>query len=120
MAARSKVPRTTHTWLKPLYNYLDNGVAAITPSGASGIASTAWLGAYVPQSVVGNATGTIGVYGASGILQPTGLGMTGSATLGGPTGTTFFDFRTNGGTGAQYYSFTDIVNILKLRGDIAK
>lgn len=91
--------RTTHQWLKPLYAVL----------GGVGI---------IPLQL-GSPTGVIGFYGASGIRQPTGLGVTGSAALGGVTGATFFDLRTNGGTGAQYYTLTDVVNILKREGLIA-
>lgn len=92
--------RTTHQWLQPLYAIL--GGRAVTPLQ------------------LGSATSYLGFYGTSGIKQPTGLGVTGSAALGGATGTSFFDFRTNGGTGTQYFTFTDVVNALKLNGLLAK
>lgn len=91
-------PRTTHQWLQPLYNFLDGKTSR--PLGVS--------------------TGFFGVYGVTGIKQPTGVGSTGSAALGGVTGTTFFDMRSNGGTGTNYYTLTDLVADLKAQGLIAK
>ena len=114
MPLRSSVPRTTHQWLKPLYNYLDNGVKVTVPSGASGIANGAWLGSNVLDTQIANATGAVGFYGSTGILRPTGLSSTAGAT-----GVTFFDQRSNGGTGANFYTLADLVAILKSRGDIA-
>jgi hypothetical protein len=92
------VPRTTHPWLQPFYNALE--------------------GKKSRPLQLGSASGAMGFYGASGIQRPTGIGATGSAAGGGVTGTSFFDLRTNGGTGVQYYTLSDIVAILKLRGDI--
>lgn len=92
--------RTTHQWLRPLYAVL--GGAGLTPLQ------------------LGSPTSVLGFYGASGIKQPTGVGVTGSAALGGATGTTYFDFRTNGGSGAQYYTLTDVVLDLKALGILAR
>lgn len=99
------VPRTTHTWLKNLYNFLDG--KSLSPTGLA-------------ITMFGSPTGQLGFYGVTGAKQPTGLGTTGSAALGGVTGTTFFDLRTNGGTGTQYYTLTDLVADLKLQGLLAK
>lgn len=99
------VPRTTHQWLRNLYNYLDGKSAS--PTG-------------VAFASFGSPTGTLGFFGATGSKQPTGLGVTGSAALGGVTGTTFFDLRTNGGTGTQYYTLTELVMDLKAQGLLAK
>lgn len=104
MALGPGIPRTTHTWLKPLYDVLQGKQKAGGPAGLN----------------FGSPTGVMGFYGATGIAQPTGVGMTGSAVLGGVTGATFFDFRTNGGTGTQFFTFTDVVNALKLQGLLAK
>lgn len=84
MPFRSGVPRTTHTWLKPLYDYLDDGVVSVVPSGASGIANAAWLGSNVPISQVGNASGTVGFYGGTGIakIASAGLFVTSASALG--------------------------------------
>jgi hypothetical protein len=94
------IPRTTHQWLQPLYNVLDGH--ASRPLQLS------------------SPTGIVGFFGASGIKQPTGLGVTGSAAAGGVTGTTFFDLRTNGGTGTNYYTLTDVVADLKGLGILAR
>lgn len=89
--------RTTHTWLKPLYAIL--GGAAVTPLS------------------LGSPTSIIGLYGVTGIKQPTGLGASGGTTGGASGG---IDVRSNGGTGTNYYSLSDLVLILKARGDIAR
>src|SRR5262249_43101000 len=98
------VPITTHQWLQPLYSWL--GGKSRSPTGLAPMA-------------IRSATGAMGFYGNTGIKQPTGLGTTGSGPGGGVTGSSFFDLRSNGGTGTNFYTFTDIVNILKKRGDIA-
>jgi hypothetical protein len=121
------VPITTHSWLKPLYKWL-GGVGDVVlgfsgGSGASGVLPSilgARPGRTAPVVSVGNATGILGFYGSTGIGQPSGVGSTGSAVGGGATGTSFFDFRTNGGTGANYYTLTDVVNDLKMQGLLAK
>jgi len=106
-------PITTHQWLQPLYHWLKGWGTASVFTGPTG--------ARFPAAVqFGFPTGILGFYGATGTLQPTGLGSTGSAAGGGVTGTTFFDIRSNGGTGANYYTLTDIVNALKLEGLLAK
>jgi hypothetical protein len=87
------IPRTTHQWLRPIYDVLDGH--SIRPLQLS------------------SPTGIMGFFGASGIKQPTGIGFTGSASLGGSTGVSFYDLRSNGGTGAQYYTLTDVVQALK-------
>lgn len=89
--------RSTHQWLKPLYDELDGRT---------------------PRPVqLSSSTGYLGVFGASGTTRmPTGFGFTGGAAQGGATGTTFFDFRTNGGTGAAYYNFTELVGYFKRLG----
>lgn len=87
------VPVTTHQWLKPLYDTL-NGKGSRPLN-------------------FGSPTGVMGFYGSTGIARPTGIG----ASLG-ITGTTFFDARTNGGTGTQFYTLNDLVLLLKRRGDI--
>ena len=87
------IPRTTHQWLQPLYDALE--------------------GKKLRPLQLGGPTGALGLYGASGILQPTGLGASA-----GWTGSTAIP-KTNGGTGTQFYSLSDLVLIMKLRGDIA-
>jgi len=87
--------RTTHQWLKPLYAIL----SGVSP---------------VPLQL-GSPTSYLGVYGASGIQRPTGLGSFAGGTGGASGG---LDVRSNGGTGAQFYTFSDLVLILKRRGDI--
>lgn len=94
------VPITTHQWLQPLYRWL----------GGKGVTAAASFG---------SPTGRLGFFGASGIQQPTGIGSTGGAAAGGPTGTTFFDMRSNGGTGTNYYTFNDVVLDLKRLGLLA-
>lgn len=113
---RSGVPRTTHTWLKNLYDYLDKEAVGIYPSGASGIPNASWLGSRVPYTMVGNQTGTIGFYGATGVVQvasgTAGIsGMTGS--LLGASGPAVWWF--NGGSGA-YYTIGDAILALKNLG----
>jgi hypothetical protein len=83
------MPRTTHQWLQPFYR------AFVSP------------------------TGILGVFGATGSTRLTALGLTGSAAQGGMTGTTFFDFRTNGGTGTNYVNFTELVGWAKRIGFLA-
>lgn len=87
------IPRTTHTWLQPLYNALEGKKAR--------------------PLQLGSPTGALGLYGASGILRPTGLGAITAST-----GLSGYDTKSNGGTGTQFYSLQDLVLILKLRGDI--
>lgn len=89
------IPRTTHQWLKPLYDMLDgHGKRAL---------------------VLGSPTSVIGMYGYTGVKQPTGVGATAGTT--GATGT--LTLASNGGTGTNFYTFGDLVLFLKQRGDIA-
>ncbi len=112
--ARRGVPRTTHTWLRALYNYLDTEIAYVQPAGATGTQGLALLiGAGAPQTDIGNATGLIGMYGTTGILRPTGLGA-----VAGITAASGYDARSNGGIGTNFYSLQDLVLIMKQRGDI--
>lgn len=107
-------PITTHTWLQPLYRWLKGDLVQLN---ASGVAVGARIGGALPAVQLGNATGIVGFYGSTGIARPgTGFGITGSASLGSATGTTFFDFRTNGGTGTAYYTLTELVADLKGQG----
>lgn len=82
MPVRTTVPRTTHTWLKNLYDYLDRGVLVTVPSGASGIANGAWLGKFVPITQIGNASGVAAFYGATGVAQISSGGLLGATNLG--------------------------------------
>lgn len=128
MPLRFGVPRTTHQWLKPLYNYIDNGVKTTVPSGASGIANATWLGSNVIVSQVGNATGLVGFYGATGYTQiqastginlgATSAGVSGVAATGlGASGLFYSLARAafNGATGTVY-TINDIVVQLKNMG----
>lgn len=94
------IPRTTHQWLRPLYDALDGHAKRPLQFGSP--------------------TSYFGVYGVSGAIQYVGVGSTGTAAGGGPTGSSFFDQRSNGGTGTNYYTLTDIVQALKGVGIIAK
>lgn len=107
------VPITTHEWLQPLYHWLRGWGSASVFTGPTGARFPAALS-------IGMPTGILGFFGATGVQQPTGLGATGSAAGGGVTGSTFFDIRSNGGTGANYYTITDVVNALKGEGLLAK
>lgn len=101
-------PVTTHTWLRPLYRWLKGmGGVVLSPTGV------------VLDYQVGVTGAALGFYGNTGTLQPTGVGSTGGGS-GGVTGTTFFDMRSNGGTGVNYYTFNDLVLDLKNQGLIAK
>lgn len=135
MPVRTGVPRTTHTWLKPLYDALDAALGFIVPSGASGIPNAAWFGRGVPQVQIGNATGVIGMYGATGITQlatggnlilsATYLGTSGfGATLIAASGVALSAsgmapflarFADNGGSGTPY-THGDVVSMLKRAG----
>jgi hypothetical protein len=86
------IPRTTHTWLAPLYDALEG------------------RGTRQPQ--IGSATGTVGLYGATGIARlATGTaGITGLTGAGGMTA--FSMVWINGGSGA-FYTLTDVVAALK-------
>lgn len=114
MPFRTGVPRTTHQWLKPLYNYLDNGAQVVYPSGASGIPNAVLVGAQVPMLALGNASGSIGMYGgtgaAGGQLSTGTAGITGVTGAAGNTGPSVWWF--NGGTG-NWYTISDIVTALK-------
>lgn len=125
MPVRSGFPRTTHQWLKPLYDALDASFGYIVPSGASGIPNAVWVGRGVPQTQIGTATGVIGLFGVTGIapiatggngiLSATYLGASGFASTGvGASGlyTHLARFADNGGSGTPY-THGDLVSILK-------
>mgnify|MGYP001617672177 CR=1 FL=1 len=114
------VPRTTHTWLAPLYDYLDDSLG--------GGADSATLGLTDPTTRIGNATGVIGMYGTSGIAQiatgsagilsATYIGASGFASTGvGASGlyTHLARYADNGGSGTPY-TVGDIVTQLKNLG----
>ena len=87
-------PRTTQTWLKPLYDALD--------------------GRGVRQPVMGSSTGTIGMYGTTGIagrLATGTAGITAWTGAGASAGLLWF----NGGSGA-FYTIGDVVVALKNMG----
>ena len=135
MPVRTGVPRTTHQWLKPLYDALDRALGYIVPSGASGIPNAAWLGRGMAVTQVGNATGVVGLYGFSGlaqvatggngVLSATYLGTSGfGATLIAASGVALSAsgmaiflarFADNGGSGTPYV-YSDVVGALKRAG----
>ena len=86
------VPRTTHQFLQPFYDALE--------------------GRGIRQPQIGSATGTVGLYGATGVAQlPTGTaGTTGITGMGQNTG--FNAIWLNGGSGS-YYTLSDMVTALK-------
>lgn len=92
------IPRTTHQWLKPLYDVLEGRTAR--------------------PLQLGSPTGPIGFYGSSGGLRlaTTSLRSTGGFT-GGASGAAVDSELCNGGTGT-YYSRSDIVRALKNVGII--
>lgn len=124
MPFRSRVPRTTHQWLKPFYDYIDDGVIVTIPSGASGNANAVWLGSNVPITQIANATGVVGFYGSTGIAKTssygvsfygTGLGASGLGATGmGTSGIKDFmaQWGWNGGSGT-FVTIDDIVAQLK-------
>lgn len=134
MSVKKVVPRTTHTWLKPLYDYLDHGVVAYQglQSGFSGIFSGVWLGSNVPVTMVGQSTGVVGFYGSTGLPQigtvANGVGLTGGtnywsgssgilATGIGGSGllSAINQLGWNGGSGT-IYDLNDVVRQLKNMG----
>jgi hypothetical protein len=134
MPVRTGVPRTTHKWLGPLYDALDDVLGYTVPSGASGIANGAWLGRGVAITQVGNATGVVGFYGATGIapisaasgllsmtyLGASGFGFTFISPSGqglSSSGLAHFLARAawNGGSGT-IYTVNDVVLQLKNMG----
>ncbi len=99
------IPRTTHPWLKPFYDMMEG------------------KGTRQPQ--IGSSTGTIGMYGVTGIaprlatgglnLSATFLGASGFASTGiGASGlyTHLARFAAHGGTGTPY-TLDDLVRSLK-------
>jgi len=78
-----------------------------TASLAIGPTNTAQVG-------IGTTGVPVGFFGATGIARASGAGITGGAT-----GTTFFDARSNGGTGTNFYTHADLVLILKQLGLLA-
>lgn len=131
MPLRTGVPRTTHTWLKNLYNYLDAVIAGTVASGASGVFSGSWIGKGVPETQIGNASGIIGFYGSTGALQilATAFGISGVTSAGGSSGilatgvggsglnSAIAQLAFNGGTGTAY-TLNDLVRQLKNQGSI--
>jgi hypothetical protein len=129
MPVRTGVPRTTHTWLKPLYNYLDAVISGTVASGASGLFSGAWVGKGAPAAMVGNATGVVGFYGFSGLPQilATSFGISGVTSAGGSSGilatgvggsglaNAIAQLAFNGGTGTAY-TLNDFVREAKNLG----
>lgn len=104
------VPRTTHQWLKNLYNYLDGKSQSPT-----GLAVTQF----------GSSTGIVGFYGQTGakqiatggigLMSATNLGVSGIAATGLGLSGLFYDLANagwNGGTGTVY-SVNDVVVALK-------
>lgn len=113
---QGSVPTTTHQWLRPLYLYLQGTIGAFQPTGATGMNGFALqLGNAVPQTDIGNPTGILGFYGATGIQQPTGTG-----SFAGTTAASGYDVRSNGGSGTNVYSFGDVVAALKGQGLLAR
>lgn len=84
--------RPTHQWLKPFFDVLD--------------------GSSVQQPRIGSSTGTVGLYGVTGIARlATGTaGITGVTGAGGMTA--FSMVWINGGTG-NFYTLSDVVVALK-------
>lgn len=84
------IKRTTHTWLKPVFDNLDG----------------------ITKNPFGVATSVHGLYGQTGVAQlATGTaGITGMTGAGGMTA--FSQVWINGGSGA-YYQLQDIVTALK-------
>lgn len=131
MPVRTGFPRTTHKWLKPLYDALDASFGYVVPSGASGIANALWSGKGVPLLQLGNASGMVSLYGASGIAGQLATGTNGSfnATSFGASGfgatglgaSGFYTFASrfseNGGSGT-FYTLGDLVTQLKNLGAI--
>lgn len=127
MPLRTGSPRTTHQWLKPLYDYVDAGARITYPSGASGIPNGAWLGDNVSITQLGNATGVVGFFGATGVapiatggnagLLATNLGSSGTATGVGASGLYYHVGKAAyiGATGTPY-TVNDIVLQLKNLG----
>lgn len=128
MPVRTGFPRTTHKWLKPLYDALDSAFGYVIPSGASGVPNAFWGGKGVQITQLGNATGLVGLYGFSGIAQVAtgGLFLTAGSALGasgfqatgiGSSGlyTHLANAAFNGGSGTPY-TITDIVAELKNLG----
>lgn len=128
MPFRAGVPRTTHTWLKPLYDYLDAVLYGVVPSGASGIANAIWLGKGVPITQLGNASGVLGAYGFTGLPQlPTGganiasvatyMGASGFGNTGlGLSGLNAYLAKAVYGSTGTLYSGNDLVDALKNAG----
>lgn len=120
------VPRTTHTWLKRLYDYIDDLEALIYPSGQTGIPQGMNIGVALVTRV-GTSTGILGMYGFSGYAQiaaaPGNLGATyvgasGAVSTGvGASGLYYHLGKVgyNGATGSVY-TIDDIVIQLKNMG----
>jgi hypothetical protein len=86
------MPRTTHPWLQPLYDALEG------------------RGTRQPQ--LGSATGTVGLYGATGIARlATGTMAPPAGSITGASGLLW----ANGGSGS-YYHQNDVVAALKNLG----
>ncbi len=128
MPVRTGFPRTTHRWLQPFYDALDDSLGYVVTSGVSGVANAVWLGRGVSLTMIGNSTGVIGFYGATGIAQvatggngilsATYLGASGFVSTGmGNSGlyVHLARFADNGGSGTPY-TFSDVVRQLKNMG----
>ena len=134
MPVRSKFPRTSagHTWLKPFFDALDKSLGYVVPSGASGIPNAAWLGVGVPQLQVGNATGVVGFFGATGIAPvatggltfatPTNLSVSGIAATGMANSGLYFHVGRMGfdGGSGTIYTVNDVVVQLKNLGILTR
>lgn len=104
------LPRTTHPWIQPFYDALE--------------------GRGIRQPQIGSPTGTVGLYGATGILPiATGGNLILGATFVGASGfgatgvgasglyTHLARFADNGGSGTPY-THGDVVSALKRLGAI--
>lgn len=130
MPLRTRVPRSTHQWLRPVFDYIDAGPMVVYPSGASGIPNAVWAGDNTQITQIGNSTGVVGFYGftgiapiatgGNGIFAATNLGASGLAATGmGASGLYVHLGRAafNGGSGTPY-SLNDLVVQLKNLGII--
>jgi hypothetical protein len=87
--------RPTHQWLKPLFDVLD--------------------GVGVQQPRIGSSTGTVGLYGATGIAPRLATGTAGITGWTGAGSSTVSQIWFNGGTGS-FYTVSDAILALKNLG----
>ena len=114
----SQLPNPGHdAWMGPLYRALIKAIGYVVPSGASGIPSMVRLGEGIPTVAVGNATGSLGWYGTTGIPKSLAVGL---GNTGGTTGVASgaYALRSNGGTGTNFYTLDDLVAIGKMNGSL--